>query len=525
MNLGKENETIEFKKSTGELKEAMISISAMLNKHGFGVLYFGVKPNGDVVGQEVSDSSLRDVSRAVYEMIKPQIYPVIDEVVIENKHLIKVEFSGAKVPYSAMGRYYLRTADEDREVSPEELKEFFLVDKYRGTWEKEKSLATIDQVDKKSVQSFWRHAISIGRIPKGKYSSLLVLKKFGLVDDDNLTNAGEILFGNTRPVTLKMGIFVTDEKLTFLDMQMAEDNVYNLVGIAEEYIFKNMRWRPLISKGEREEIPEIPLAVIREVLANSFAHAMYNGRTNHEICIYPNKITIYSPGEYASKYTPEEYIEGNAESEIRNYIISKILYLNGTIEQFGSGFKRIYNLCKRTGIECSYENAKNGFRFIIHRPTLKGSDNEDVPTDVPTTSKNVTYETENVTYQGKNVTYKPKNVTYQDKNVTYEEENVTYKVDNVPINVPINVPTNVPINVSNGNGKNVATTVLNETELAVLKLLKKKPRITRDEIAESLSRNVRTIQRTLTSLKNKGYIQRIGPNKNVIWEVVKQSQK
>lgn len=100
-------------------------------------------------------------------------------------------------------------------------------------------------------------------------------------------------------------------------------------------------------------------------------------------------------------------------------------------------------------------------------------------------------------------------------------ENVTYKVDNVPTNVPINVPTNV----SNGNGKNVATTVLNETELAVLKLLKKKPRITRDEIAESLSRNVRTIQRTLTSLKNKGYIQRIGPNKNVIWEVVKQSQK
>lgn len=518
MNLGKENETIEFKKSTGELKEAMISISAMLNKHGFGVLYFGVKPNGDVVGQEVSDSSLRDVSRAVYEMIKPQIYPVIDEVVIENKHLIKVEFSGAKVPYSAMGRYYLRTADEDREVSPEELKEFFLVDKYRGTWEKEKSLATINQVDKKSVQSFWRHAISIGRIPKGKYSSSLVLKKFGLVDGNNLTNAGEILFGNTRPVTLKMGIFVTDEKLTFLDMQMAEDNVYNLVGIAEEYIFKNMRWRPLISKGEREEIPEIPLAVIREVLANSFAHAMYNGRTNHEICIYPNKITIYSPGEYASKYTPEEYIDGNAESEIRNYIISKILYLNGTIEQFGSGFKRIYNLCKRAGIECSYENAKNGFRFIIHRPTLKGSDNEDVPTDVPTTSKNVTY-------QGKNVTYKPKNVTYQDKNVTYEEENVTYKVDNVPINVPINVPTNVPTNVSNGNGKNVATTVLNETELAVLKLLKKKPRITRDEIAESLSRNVRTIQRTLTSLKNKGYIQRIGPNKNVIWEVVKQSQK
>ena len=486
MNLGKENETIEFKKSTGELKEAMISISAMLNKHGFGVLYFGVKPNGDVVGQEVSDSSLRDVSRAVYEMIKPQIYPVIDEVVIENKHLIKVEFSGAKVPYSAMGRYYLRTADEDREVSPEELKEFFLVDKYRGTWEKGKSLATIDQVDKKSVQSFWRHAISIGRIPKGKYSSSLVLKKFGLVDDDNLTNAGEILFGNTRPVTLKMGIFVTDEKLTFLDMQMAEDNVYNLVGIAEEYIFKNMRWRPLISKGEREEIPEIPLAVIREVLANSFAHAMYNGRTNHEICIYPNKITIYSPGEYASKYTPEEYIEGNAESEIRNYIISKILYLNGTIEQFGSGFKRIYNLCKRAGIECSYENAKNGFRFIIHRPTLKDGDNDNVPTNAPT-----------------NVTT---NVTTTSKNVTTNLENVTTNLENVTTNVTTSI---------------ISCDDLGKTELAVLKILMDREQFTREEIADRLSKTVRTVQRALNSLRDKGYIERVGPNQNITWEVVK----
>ena len=48
MNLGKETETLEFKKTTGEMKEAMISISSILNKHGIGTLYFGVKPNGDI---------------------------------------------------------------------------------------------------------------------------------------------------------------------------------------------------------------------------------------------------------------------------------------------------------------------------------------------------------------------------------------------------------------------------------------------------------------------------------------------
>lgn len=90
MNLGKESETLEFKKTTGELKEAMISISSILNKHGVGTLYFGVKPNGDVIGQDVSESSLRDVSRFVYEFIKPQIYPVIQEEILDDRHVIKV---------------------------------------------------------------------------------------------------------------------------------------------------------------------------------------------------------------------------------------------------------------------------------------------------------------------------------------------------------------------------------------------------------------------------------------------------
>ncbi len=126
MNYGKESETLEFKKTTGELKAAMISISAILNKHGIGTLFFGIKPDGEISGQEVSESSIRDVSRQIYESIHPQIYPVIREEILDGKHLIKVEFSGNNTPYSAFGRYYLRTADEDREVTPEELKSFFL---------------------------------------------------------------------------------------------------------------------------------------------------------------------------------------------------------------------------------------------------------------------------------------------------------------------------------------------------------------------------------------------------------------
>lgn len=40
MNFGRENEQLEFKKSTSEVKEAMDDICAILNKHGSGTLYF-----------------------------------------------------------------------------------------------------------------------------------------------------------------------------------------------------------------------------------------------------------------------------------------------------------------------------------------------------------------------------------------------------------------------------------------------------------------------------------------------------
>jgi len=464
MNLGKETETLEYKKSTGEMKEAMVSIASILNKHGIGTLYFGVKPNGTVCGQNVSESSLRDVSRAVYDNIRPQIFPAIKEVIMDGKHLIRVEFSGNDTPYSSAGRYYLRTADEDREVSPAELRNFFVANEYREKWEKTASSALATQIDRGAIKAFWQKAISVGRMPSGKYTCPIILKRFGLLQGDNLNNAGEYMFGNTHPLMLKAAIFATDEKLTFIDMRMFEDNIYRLLGIAEDYILKNIRWRSEITAAERKEIPEIPIAVIREILANSFAHAVYNGHTNHEICIHPGMVTFYSPGGYASSHKPEEYITGNKESVIRNATIAKVLYLNKSIEQFGSGFKRIDKLCKEAGIHYTYENDEYGFKFIIYRPKSQ-SDIQSVTSDVT-------------------------------------------------LNVTSDSSPDVTLNVS-------SKVSLNSTEKAVLALLQQKPTYSRNELADMISRTTRTVQRILISLKEKGFIKRVGSKQSPQWVVLK----
>lgn len=72
----------------------------------------------------------------------------------------------------------------------------------------------------------------------------------------------------------------------------------------------------MLATVDFKKILKILVAVIREVLANGFAHAVYNGRTKHEICIHPGMITIYSPGEYANNHLPEEYIKKIASLKV-----------------------------------------------------------------------------------------------------------------------------------------------------------------------------------------------------------------
>ena len=68
----------------------------MLNKNGYGILYFGVKDNGDVVGQQMGDSPFREISRTIENFIKPQIIPTIEHKLIDDKNVIKIEVRGSE---------------------------------------------------------------------------------------------------------------------------------------------------------------------------------------------------------------------------------------------------------------------------------------------------------------------------------------------------------------------------------------------------------------------------------------------
>ncbi len=212
MNLGRETETLAFKTSSEEIDAAVVSIVSILNKHGIGTLYFGVRSDGNVIGQDVSRAILQDVSKAICERIKPSIDPAVTEVILDDRHLIRVVFHGDDAPYSVDGRYYLRSANENRPIVPEQLEAFYAASRSRGKWEKELSSSAETLVDRSAVRSFWQRAVQAGNLPKRRYTCPVILKQFGFISNGYLTNAGEVLFGSRHPVTLRMGIFATQMK-------------------------------------------------------------------------------------------------------------------------------------------------------------------------------------------------------------------------------------------------------------------------------------------------------------------------
>jgi len=370
MRIGKENEKLEFKKTTAELKEGIISMTAMLNKHGGGELYFGVRNDGTPIGFDISEKTLRDISQAVANHMDPKIYPKITEIFVDEKPCVHVEFTGEESPYFAYGRAYIRVADEDRVLSPAELENYInKKNEWRGIWDSSLSNKAIADVDEDVLKNYIERANRAGRIDFTYTNKEEVLHKLDATDGYKLKNAADVLFVGSKMLEVQMAIFAGMERLTFNDIKRYSGSVTSLVEIAETYIKNNIRWRVVLDGSiQRKEIPEIPMDAVREALVNSYCHRLYSSSQNNEITIFSNRIEIYNPGTFPDGLTPQDFLTGQERSIKRNPLLAQLMYYTKDIESFGTGLKRITDACDEAGVRVEFELLKRGFAVVFYRP-------------------------------------------------------------------------------------------------------------------------------------------------------------
>lgn len=328
MNIGKETELIEFKKSTAELKEGIISLTSMLNKSGKGTLYFGVSNNGDVIGQQVGSDTERKISEAIAQSIEPAIIPTIMLLSSpEGLDYIQIKVEGVDSPYSAYGLYYCRSADQDKKATRESLKKMFIGSGFDFIRE---SNALVQEL--KFTQLFTLFLANGYHITNEKS----FVKNIGLLTNDEKYNQMASLLSDTNPLPLKVVRFNGTDK-TFLSQRTEYGNRCMILAMQQvmEYIQSIIETNVEIKDSQRKSTPLFDYDSFREAWVNACLHNAWIDLTPPAIYIFTDRIEIASYGGLPFGLSIDGFYHG--ETHPINKALQSIFIQLNYAEQTGHG--------------------------------------------------------------------------------------------------------------------------------------------------------------------------------------------
>jgi len=346
-----ESETVEFKKSTAQIERALKTVCAFLNHKG-GAIYFGVSDKGKILGQDVSDSTLKSISQKIRHKIRPEISPEVNVLDIDEHMVIEVKIKeGRNKPYYLGGIAYKRTGSESTTIVPEEL-ERIILDKKKKQWDSEICEgAVLDDIDEKKVRWFLRKAKYERNFDVNLEIPLQeVLEKLNIIIDGQLTNAAILFFGKKPQrfflqAETKGAKFKGDKAVKpFLDMKVMEGTICEQVDEIEKFIMSNIKKAAWIEPGkiERQEKWEYPMDAIREAIINAICHRNYEETGNVQVRIFDGRLEVWNPGNLPIGWTVD-VLKKKHESKPHNLLIARLFFLIKYIEEWGTGTTDMVN--------------------------------------------------------------------------------------------------------------------------------------------------------------------------------------
>ncbi|MBE6552530.1 MAG: winged helix-turn-helix transcriptional regulator [Ruminococcaceae bacterium] len=325
MILGFETEQTEFKKTTGELKEGIISIASMLNKHKSGTLYFGVNNNGSIVGQQIGNDTLREISQAIANFIKPQIIPSISLELIDDKNVVKVYAEGNDRPYSAYGKYYMRSADEDREISPAVLRTLMM--------NNSDSMVNMESVNQE---------LSFSQLKMMYANAGLTLHddtfkhNLNLLMQNGKYNLMAYILADNNSFSIKIAKFKGKDKT-----ELITRNEYGykclLLAVKQvlDYAEAINETSVIMTGGQRKETKLFDMDCFREAWLNACLHNSWVKKTPPAVYFFEDRIEIISIGGLPDDYSLDDFYAGRSRPV--NLELQQIMVQLDFIEQTGHG--------------------------------------------------------------------------------------------------------------------------------------------------------------------------------------------
>lgn len=323
-----EEEKKEFKTSLAELDKGLLSLSAMLNKHGEGEIYYGVNNSGEVVGLagQIGEETIKKISARISELIKPAFVASVQPQMFEGKIYVLVSGKGNRRPYSCGGEYRIRVGSEDRKIDPDLLADLF----YSSQNNSLESIAAINQNLTFSKLKFMYVDKGL-TIREGTFDENMGLKVNGKYN--MLAN----LLADENDVSIKVVRFSGKDKTNMLSR-----NEYGFTCLlvamekAKDYVLSLNETRVDVESAmERKETKLFDAHSFEEAWTNACLHNKWVRNVPPAIYIFDDRIEIISTGGLPFDYSREDFYRGISRPV--NLGLLKIMGQLGLVEQTGHG--------------------------------------------------------------------------------------------------------------------------------------------------------------------------------------------
>ncbi len=350
----------------------------LLPTTGGGYLLFGIDDNGAILGQQVTDDTIKNIANAVKLNTDPKLYPGIERIDLKGKTciLVTVEESPLK-PHLAYGRAYLRVGTTNQKLDRERY-EYLLQQRFNGygfDYQVQPG-ATLDDINTDSLYGFLETANSIRNINENLLLPPdIVLQKLDLMAESKITKAAVLLFGKQPEkffadhFEIKCGKFADDTGYDVIanDKEFRQNLIHNFHA-ALNFVMESIGKSSLKSDVHRKETWEFPVSVIREGLVNMIVHRDYRQNIKSTLEIRPSAVSFYNPAQLFGPSITIERLKTLHPSRPGNRLIAKIFYLMGLFENWGGGTLKIVSETINSGKPSPEFYFEDGmFRLVLFR--------------------------------------------------------------------------------------------------------------------------------------------------------------
>ena len=560
---------IETKGIGDTYQSLMESVCSFSNEPGLGggyILYGIGEHKGEtgkdrfvVEGVSDCDKAQTDISTQCGNMFNISVRPRIDIEQLEGKNILKIfipelpsqqkplYFKNKGLPEGA----WRRIGSTDQRCTEEDLYTF-----YQDNTSFDSSSVkntSFEDVDLKAVEYYRKLRKEVNsKAEELNYDDQELLRSLECIAKDGcLTFAGLLLFGTkqvlrrTYPVMRTDYIRVrgnewvenVDERFSAIEfmgpLMLQIDRIIDAV-------LSDLPQNFSLKEGQiyATTKPDLPERVIREAIVNAVMHRSYHHNRPTQIIRYNNRIEIINSG-YSLKAQEEI---GAAGSDTRNQLIASIFHETNLAEFKGTGIRTMRRLMKEAGLSMpTFESNRKGDTFTIRLLLHKFFSEEDMKwlglfnaNSLSESQKSALIfvreigAVDTLTYTqltGEKSEVAEKSLKSLEKAGILIRKGKTLEATYYVLNKDYSVL--IPQDNHQGTAQKTVEKNCGENTNTVEKILsavENNPKITQNQLSEITGLTRRGVEWQLKQLKEKGLINRVGPDKGGHWEIVKKGE-